>query len=77
MKINISHEEKLATVWLAQEERENPMIKARLDALYADCKAHKYQVAVYHSGSRQLTEQTSSLLCYNRRRKAQIAGRGV
>lgn len=77
MKINISHEDRLATVWLAQEEREDPAVKARLDALCADCKLRKYMVAVYHSGPRQLAEQTSGLLLYNRHRGAQIAGRGL
>lgn len=77
MTINISHEDRLATVWLAQGERENPAVKAQLDTLCADCKSKKYMVAVYHSGPRQLAEQTSGLLLYNRHRAAQIAGRGM
>lgn len=77
MKIEVSHQDKLATVWLAQGERENPEVKARMQALVDDCKTRKYMVAVYQSGSRNLQSQTSGLLCYNRRRSAQLAGRGM
>lgn len=77
MRIEVSHQDKLATVWLARGERENPAVKQQLEQLYADCKAKKYMVAVYQSGPRDLLEQTSGLLCYNRRRMAQLAGRGL
>lgn len=75
MKIEISHQDKLATVWLARGEQENPAVQVQLTRLYTDCRAKKYMVAVFHSGSRDLLEQTSGLLCYNRRRMAQLAGR--
>lgn len=77
MKIEVSHQDKLTTVWLTRAEQENPAIKAQMDKLYADCKTKKYTVAVFHSGSKDLCNQTSGLLCYNRRRAAQIAGRGI
>lgn len=77
MQIEVSHQTKLTTVWLTRAEQEDPTIKAQLDKLYADCKTKKYTVAVFHSGGRDLRDQTSGLLCYNRRRAAQIAGRGM
>ena len=77
MKINIDHQSKLTTIWLFQGERENPSVNAQLDALYRDCEAKKYMVAVFHSGSKELLDQTSGLLVHNRRRAAQIAGRGM
>ena len=77
MQINIDHQAKLATIWLAQGERENPAVNAQLDALYRDCKSKKYMVAVFQSGPRDLLDQTSGLLTHNRRRAAQIAGRGM
>ena len=77
MRIEVSHQDKLATVWLAQGEREDPAVKARMQTLIDDCKTRKYLVAVYQSGPRDLLSQTSGLLCYNRRRLAQLAGRGV
>ena len=77
MEIVMHHNTKIAAVWLTQAEKEDPTIRARLDKLYDDCKAKKYTVAVFNSGPRELTQQTSSLLCYNRRRAAQLAGRGL
>lgn len=77
MKIEVSHQDKLTTVWLARGEKENPAVQVQLARLYADCKAKKYMVAVFQSGTRDLLEQTSGLLCYNRRRMAQLAGRGM
>lgn len=77
MKIEINHQSKLATVWLAQGEHESPAVNAQLDALCRDCKSRKYMVAVYQSGSRDLLDQTRGLLVHNRRRAAQIAGRGM
>lgn len=77
MEIEINHQSKLATVWLSQAERDNPAVNARLDALCRDCKSKKYMVAIFQSGSQELTDQTSGLLIHNRRRAAQIAGRGM
>ena len=61
MEIEINHQSKLATVWLAQGERENPAVNARLDALCRDCKFKKYMVAVFHSDPRELTDQPHGL----------------
>lgn len=77
MKIEVNHQDKLTAVWLTQGEREDPAVRAQLERLYADCKARKYMVAVYQSGTRDLLDQTSGLICYNRRRMAQLAGRGA
>lgn len=77
VQIEVSHQAKLTTVWLTREEQENPAVKAQLDILYADCKCKKYTVVVFYSGGKDLRDQTSGLLCYNRRRAAQIAERGM
>lgn len=77
MKIETSHQARLTTVWLTRAEQEDSAIKAQLDMLYADCKSKKYTVAVFHSGGKGLCDQTSGLLCHNRRKTAQFAGRGM
>lgn len=77
MQIDVSHQTKLTTIWLTRTEQQDPTIKVQLDKIYADCRNKKYTVAVFHSGSNDLYRQTSGLLCYNRRRSAQIAGRGM
>lgn len=77
MKVEVSQQDKLATVWLAQSERDNPSVRTQLEALCEDCKSKKYTVAIFQSGTRNLLSQTSGLLCYNRRRSAEITGRGM
>ena len=77
MKIEVSYQEKLTTVWLARGEQEDPAVQRQLQKLYDESKAKKYMVAVFHSGSQDLLRQTSDLLCHNRRRMAQLAGRGM
>lgn len=76
MKIEMCHDSKIASIWLTQAEREDPAVKAQLDALCADCKGKKYTVAIFHSGPRPIQDQTAGLLTYNRRKLARIAGRG-
>lgn len=75
MKIEVNHQSKITSVWLTRQEQQDPDIKMQLGRLYADCRARKYTVAVFHSGGRDLCQETSALLCYNRRRSAEIAGR--
>ena len=77
MQIEVNHKIKLTTVWLTREEQNDPAVKAQLDKLCADCKASKHTVAVFRSGKQDLYDQTSGLLCHNRRRVAQLAGRGM
>ena len=77
MKIELHHQSKIASVWLTRAEKEDPAVKARLDGLYADLKKKKYTVAVFFSGDRDLCQETGSLLVYNRRRIAQLEGRGM
>lgn len=40
--------------------------------LYQQYEAKKYKVAVFLSGSRDLAEETAALLCYNKRRIAEL-----
>lgn len=77
MEIEMYHKAKIAAVWLTRQEQNDPAFQTQLESLYADCKAKKYTVALFRSGNSDLCQQTSSLLCYNRRRSAQTAGRGM
>lgn len=77
MKIEVNHQSKITSVWLTRQEQQDPDIKMQLGRLYVDCRARKYTVAVFNSGNRDLCQETSALLCYNRRKTVQIAGRGL
>lgn len=72
MEININKERKTVTVWLSTHEASDPILKERLGLLYQIFAAQKYLVAVFRSGERDLVQSTSDLLCYNRKRIAQL-----
>lgn len=72
MKINVRDDIKVVEVWLTREEKRDAVLRERLKPLYQEYKAKKYLVAVFESGSRDLWEETSALLCYNRKRIAQM-----
>lgn len=72
MEISISKESKTVTVWLSTHEARDPILKERLGLLYQIFAAQKYLVAVFRSGEWDLVQSTSDLLCYNRKRIAQL-----
>ena len=72
MEICINDERKTVEVWLSNEEKNNPAVRQRLKPLYAEYAEKKYTVAVFMSGSQDLYSLTSGLLCYNRKRIAEL-----
>lgn len=72
MEINISKERRIVDVWLSTQESCDPVLKERLGLLYQIFTAQKYLVAVFRSGERDLVQSTSDLLCYNRKRIAEL-----
>lgn len=72
MEINVKDDIKIVEVWLTQEEKRNAALREQLKPLYQEYKEKKYLVAVFESGSQNLWEETGALLCYNRKRIAQM-----
>ena len=64
MEINVREEQKIVDIWLARGEDNE-----RLRDVYDTYRG--YTVVVFRSGDRDLTEETSALLRYNRRRTAE------
>lgn len=79
MEINVRHDNKIVEVWLTNEEKKDSNLREALNPLYRKYKAEKYLVAVFQSGERDLTDATSDLVCYNRKRLAQLqtVGRAI
>ena len=73
MEINSHKESKLVDVWLSREDQTSQEVQDCLRDLYRRCKEEKYTVAVFYSGQKDLAEETSALLLYNRRRSAERA----
>ena len=58
-------------VWLTNQEKQDESLREQLKNFYQQYREKKYIVAVYMSGDQDLMEETSALLCYNRKRLAE------
>lgn len=72
MEINVHSDSKLVEIWLTNAEKRNAELRESLKPLYQEYKAKNYLVAVFESGEQNLADATSDLLCYNRKRLAQM-----
>jgi len=73
VEIERNEEKKIISVWLTKQESRDQALRDRLKPLYAQWKAQKYLVAVYHSGTEDLYRSTLDLLAYNKKRCAELA----
>ena len=72
MEMNVHAKQRIVEIWLTCKEKNDPELRESLKSLYQDYKDKKYMVAVYCSGDQDLYRQTSDLLCYNRKRIAEL-----
>lgn len=72
METRVDHDGRTVEIWLNSREAGDPALKERLRPLYREFSAQKYLVAVFLSGGRDLARSASDLLCYNRKRIAQL-----
>lgn len=72
MEINVRDKSKIVEIWLTNAEKRNTELREQLKPLYKEYKARNYLVAVFESGERDLCAAASDLLCYNRKRIAQL-----
>lgn len=72
MEIHLNQGKKIAEVWLTNADQKNSQLLEQLKSMYKDYKKQGYLVAVFRSGSQDLYRQTADLLCYNRKRLAQL-----
>lgn len=70
MEINVRGDRRIVEVWLTNQEKQDDSLREQLKDLYQQYREKKYIVAVYMSGDLNLTEETSALLCCNRKRLA-------
>lgn len=69
MEIVVNEESKIIEYWLRRDEQE---LREQLKPEFAAWKRKGYLPAVFLSGDRELCRQTSDLLCYNRKRLAEL-----
>lgn len=72
MEVNVRRESKIVEIWLTKVEKRNAELREQLKPLYQKYKKQNYLVAVFESGERDLCDAASDLLCYNRKRIAQM-----
>ena len=72
MEVRIFDDRKIVEVWLTRSERDAPAVQEYLKPLYQHYRPKKYTVAVFFSGNGDLYQQTSDLVCYNRKRIAEL-----
>lgn len=71
MEINVRDDRKIVEVWLTNQEKRDQALGDQLKNLYQQYGKKKYFIAVFMSGSQELAEETSALLCYNRKQLAE------
>lgn len=71
MEITVRDDRKTVEIWLTNEEKQDSSLRQQLKPLYKEYHDKKYLVAVFQSGSRELADATSDLICYNRKRLAE------
>lgn len=73
MQLTVHRGKKAAEFWVTNIERQAPIFqKVVLPWFFNQFKLFGYFVTIYHSGQKNLYDQTSALLCYNRKRLAQL-----
>ncbi len=72
MEINVRDGSKLVEVWTTNAEQRDQALREKLKPLYQQYKARKYLVAVFLSGTKDLEQRTCDLLCYNKKRIAEL-----
>ena len=72
MEIHLNQASKLAEIWLTNTDQKNVQLQEQLKSIFQDFKSQGYLVAVFQSGNQDLYRQTADLLCYNRKRMAQL-----
>lgn len=72
MEFNVRRECGTVEIWLTKKERRDSRLREELRALYQEYRAQGYLTVVFESGERDLWDAASDLLCYNRKRIAQM-----
>ncbi len=71
MDLTVRNESRIVEIWLTADEKRNERLQTELKLVYQSFRETGYTVATFLSGEQNLTEVTSGLICYNRRRTAQ------
>ena len=72
MELNVRNESKIVEIWLTKAEKQDAKLQRDLKVLYQGFKESGYLVVAFLSGEQDFTDTASDLVCYNRKRIAQL-----
>ncbi len=72
MELNVRNESKIVEIWLTKAEKQDVQLQKELKLVYESFHEVGYTVATFLSGDQDLADTTSDLVCYNRKRIAQL-----
>ena len=72
MELNVRNDSKIVEIWLTKAEKQDTKLQRDLKVLYQGFKESGYLVATFLSGDQDMIDTTSDLICYNRKRIAQL-----
>lgn len=66
MQIEINEEFKFASIWLTNDEADDPCIMDNLKPIIEKFREKKYKFVIFYSGKRDLLNMTKDLLKHNK-----------
>lgn len=72
MELNVRNQSKIVEIWLTKEEARDARLQKQLKLAYQCFHAAGYLPAAFLSGEQDLADATGALVCYNRKRIAQL-----
>ena len=72
MELNVRNDSRIVEIWLTRDEKQDERVQKELKLVYQSFKGTGYTIATFLSGDQDLTDMTSGLICYNRKRIAQL-----
>lgn len=72
MEIDILNERKIVEIWITRTEQTDSALRADLHPICQQYKQQGYLVIIFSSGSQDLAEMASALLCYNCKHLAEL-----
>ena len=72
MELNVRNESKIVEIWLTKAEKQDAQLQKELKLVYESFHEAGYTAAAFLSGDQDLADAASGLVCYNRKRIAQL-----
>ena len=72
LELNVRNKSKIVEIWLTKEEARDARLQKQLQLAYQCFHAAGYLTAAFLPGDEDLADATGALICYNRKRIAQL-----